>query len=561
MERANPLVLIAGSLGIFLLFAGPGFFMDGVYLAKHEGDAVHFLDIVLRMAAGQVPHLDFMTPIGGLAFQPVVWFMGPGTGVGHAFTYAQMAVLAALMPAVLWVGISRLTTLQGLGFALIISVLVVAYVHGEAEPTLSLSMHYNRWSWAVAFIAVALAVLPPREISVPVIDGAIIGLALAILGLTKVTYAIALVIPLLVAVGQRREWSAIVSGFVAGLALFGVYTAIYGVNYWIGYIHDLAVVANSEVRSIPGRPLPDVLGGPAFLGATIAAYASVIALRQAGVKREGLSLFLLAPAFFYVTYQNFGNDPQWLYLLVILLLALTPTAEVRNGLGWDMRRVLTIMAVVCAALAAPSFFNLAYSPFRHLNTPHEDYTPLIPGGTLNSDIYTTSDRAYAAAYTWDMLTPESPFATYAERLEKPVPEDPEEAEAAAAAAAMRDTKVTILGEALPDCELADGLIAYFDAVAQGLEDAGYAGRRILMADLFSTINWVYGDFPPLRRGAPWSYGTAAGLENAEYLLVPLCPMHKPSRKLIVEDVLAQPEYTLTFETRTPLFNLYRVSGP
>jgi hypothetical protein len=158
-----------------------------------------------------------------------------------------------------------------------------------------------------------------------------------------------------------------------------------------------------------------------------------------------------------------------------------------------------------------------------------------------------------------MLVPGSPFASYADMFSAP-PEDASDKAASEEHAAI-DKPLTILGETFPRCSLSDGLVAYFDAVAKELEAAGYGGKRVLQADLFSTVQWVYGNFPPLKGGAPWSYGTDAGLKDAEYFLVPFCPLHPPARKLITEAVLAHKDYTLTYETRTPLFVLYRVTGP
>jgi len=562
MERANPFVLIVGLLAMYLVFAGPGWFMTGVYLAKHEGDAVHLLDIVMRMAAGEVPHVDFMTPIGGMAFWPIVWFMGPHTGAGHAFVYAQMAVLAALLPAIFWIGVTRLSTWQALGFGLAVTVLVVAFVHGESEPTLALSMHYNRWAWAVAFVAIAIAILPPRELSIPLIDGALIGIAMALLVLTKVTYVVGFAPAVLVALIGRRDWTALVSAVVVGLATLALFTLPYGLHYWAAYVNDVLSVARSDVRPNPGRSFGLTLSGPAYLGASIVVLLSVVALRRAQQMQAGLILLLLVPGFFYVTYQNFGNDPQWLYLLPVLLFALRPESEHRDASGLEMRHAVTILSVVSMALAAPSFFNLAYSPFRHLSADKSRYSALIPGDRLNSDIYTTTVRAYGVKERWNMLEKaDSPFASFKSLFDKAREDAEQQAEDKDPRKQKGlDDPVQILGETFPNCDVSDGLMGYFDAVAKELEKAGYAGKRVLNADIFSTINWVYGDFPPLEGGAPWSYGSAAGLQNAEYFLVPFCPLHPPTRKLIVDAVLAEPQYTLTYETRTPLFVLYRVTG-
>ena len=64
--------------------------------------------------------------------------------------------------------------------------------------------------------------------------------------------------------------------------------------------------------------------------------------------------------------------------------------------------------------------------------------------------------------------------------------------------------------------------AWFVAVAEDLEARGFAGSKIFIADVFSTL-WLFGDFEPLKNGAPWYYGGLPGFEDADYLLIPLCP--------------------------------------
>ena len=102
----------------------------------------------------------------------------------------------------------------------------------------------------------------------------------------------------------------------------------------------MLTVAGSEVRAAPGEPLSAIMGAPAYLGGSLTAIAGVIFLRQGKVKTGGLILLLLIPGFFYVTYQNFGNDPQWLLLLAVLLLALRDQSDddcQDKGNEWDSR--------------------------------------------------------------------------------------------------------------------------------------------------------------------------------------------------------------------------------
>ena len=541
MERANPIALIFALFAMLVLFGGAGWLKDGIYLAKHEGDALHFHEIVLRMAQGQRPHLDFMTPIGAMAFKPIVWFIDADTGPGRALVLAQVMILLALFPVVWWIGVTRLTTIQAVCLGLVTTVLVTAFVHGEPEPTLSVSMHYNRWAWAVASLVIATAILPASDLHVPAVDGAIIGVGLALILLTKVTYAAGFGPAVLVALIIRREWMALAAAVLCGLAALGLYTAVNGVPYWLAYLQDILAVTGSENRSFPSLSVREVIAAPAYLGGSLILLASVIFLRQARRSGAGLILLLLAPGFIFVTYQNFGNDPQWLYFLPILLFALRPGGEVYNGLGWDMRKAITLAAVIAMALAAPSFLNLVYSPFRHLSADTAKYKPLLRDDPVLGDVYTITARAYAAGHARTVTHPGAPMEAYAVELDEP----------------RKPTEIA--GEILPICELTSGLVAYIDVIAKDLEAAGFGGSSVMVADVFSTIYWLYGDFKALHRGAPWSYGTAAGLEDADYFLVPFCPLHPHTQLQIVDAVQDRPEFTLTEIRRTRLYILFRVS--
>ncbi|MCB2159989.1 MAG: hypothetical protein KDD95_17150, partial [Rhodobacteraceae bacterium] len=59
--------LSAFALIVIAVLGGVALAKGGFYLGMHEGDAIHLAEIVLRMADGQWPHLDFMTPLGVLS--------------------------------------------------------------------------------------------------------------------------------------------------------------------------------------------------------------------------------------------------------------------------------------------------------------------------------------------------------------------------------------------------------------------------------------------------------------------------------------------------------------
>ncbi|MEO1550066.1 MAG: hypothetical protein AAFR93_06495 [Pseudomonadota bacterium] len=53
-------------------------------------------------------------------------------------------------------------------------------VHGGDEPSVSVSMYYNRWAWTLAFSLWILLFLPARPgYRAPLVDGLVLGLGFA----------------------------------------------------------------------------------------------------------------------------------------------------------------------------------------------------------------------------------------------------------------------------------------------------------------------------------------------------------------------------------------------
>lgn len=539
MSRPNPTILFGFFVAVIVAICGVSLLKGGLYIGKHEGDTLHMLEIIFRMAAGEWPHLDFVTPIGALAAAPVVLFVKLGFGVGKAFILAQTLVAVVLLGPLWWAAWSRLPGYLPYLFGLFALVLTTALVHGEAQPSLSLSMHYNRWAWAISFVAITLAILPAQGTPRPVLDGVIVGLAMAALLMLKVTYFAAFALPVALGLVLRGSARALVVALLTGAAMAAVITLSAGAGFWLAYLGDLLTVAGSEIRSAPSAELNVVIAAPAYIGASLVLILGVMWLRQADRGVGGLILLLLVPGFFYVTYQNFANDPQWLLLLGVLLLAMVPAGPVRNGFGWDMRTALVLTATAALTLAAPSFLNLVYSPFRHFAVDVKTYSPLLPKSGIHTDLQTTTVRATRVMAMLPLDGPGAPFA----------PDAPP---------AEADEPLTFRGETLTECEVNLGLPAYFDAIVSDLDRAGLAqGKRLLAADLFSS-HWLFGPLEPLQGGAPWYYGGLPGFDSADYLLVPLCPIIPQVRRMILEAIEAA-DVALDEIRRTPLYILYEKS--
>lgn len=544
--RAAAVKPLAGGLAVFaVVLAVAPFWAGGLFVTQHEGDTLHLADLVLRMAEkGQMPHRDFMTPLGIAGLWPIAAFVQAGLGFGHAFLAAQAAVAALLFLPILRAAQSRFPGGLAWIFGAYVLGMVLALVHGETMPMFSVSMHYNRWAWAMAYVAVALAVLEPLGPRRVRLDGALIGALMAGLGLVKVTYVVALAPVLVVALLVRRDLRTLGVAVLSGLLVLAGVTALLGPGFWVGYSRDLLTVAGSATRAAPGDPLVGVLAAPEHIAATLVALATVIFLRQSGRRAEGLALLWLVPAFAYVAYQNYGNDPQWLVLVGLIALALRPEGRIVNGFGWPMREALLATGVAALALATGPMVNLVTSPLRHAFAASSESVPLLSARPQEADLRVIAARVYPVDYKLAADTPGQPYAAYADRGDS----------------AEQPRKPAMLnGETLPECEMMMGYVAWFETLAADLTQAGYARSRVLVADLFSAL-WLYGPFEPIKGAAPWYYGGTPGIEAADHVLVPLCPTGETRRNEIVT-ALAEAGWRLVEERRTATYILLRPERP
>lgn len=538
MQQDHNRGLIPFIFAVALVLFGTCLAKGGFYIGKHEGDTMQLAEIVLRIARGEWPHLDFMTPIGYLAMAPIAWFVRAGAGMGHAIFYGQMLVAMVLLLPAAWVVRSRIDGVAprvvGYAYGAFVMVLCLALVHGEAQISPSISMHYNRWAWAITYVIVTLVLLAPRGAPRPWLDGMIIGAGMAALVLIKATYFAALAPGVIIALLARRSWKTMAFALLAGLAVALVITLAAGVEFWFAYLADLRTVAGSEVRPQPGESFLGVAGNPAYFGGSLALVAVVIFLRQAGRMTEGMVLLFLVPAFIYITYQNYGNDPQWLPLLAMFAFVLRPESGETNSLGWDLRQALTITAAMAIAFGLPSAANLTFSPFRHYGLHFDKPRPILSRLVQHSDLVSEQSRLYGVLESHAGDEDGMPYARYKDLNGR------------------KDVAV-LNGQVLAYCEQQSGMAAWFEAASDDLMAAGYTGKRIVAADLFSAF-WMYGEFEPVRRAAPWYYGGLSGLENADYILVPTCPTSNKVRAQVLK-ALNDGGYQLTVVHTSPLYLL------
>ena len=508
----------------WLILTGALLLPGGLVLNTHGGDALHVLDILERLSRGEAAHRDFLTPIGQGAFAPIAALRAAGLDTGQAFLTAQALLGAAVGAATLCLAGTRLPWPVAAALAALSLILTLAMVHGESRAALSISMHYNRWCWALSFTALMAALFPPRHHKTALLDGTLIGLSMAGIALIKLTYFAAfapIVVLALILTGQHR---ALVTALLTGIGCALLLTLWLGFDYWQAYLGDVLFVAQSAIRAQPGADILALLTGPSDLVPTVLGLTAVILLRQFGLKTEGLLLLAVLVAGTYVTWQNYANDPLHLGFAA---LCLGVWAHRRTE---GQRLSLALIAAGFAATIAPSYVNLAASPFRMAALDRAGLVPLVIGSARHQDILVTPDTANNGRQIHIETAGHLSFYGHS-------PDEP----------------LRFQGSDLPNCtSVPTG--NYFASLAADLAARDLAqGQPVFIADIINPL-WLFGDHPPLQGGAPWYYGGLRGLENAEFILFPVCPNSPGTRIEIVGEMADMP---LVAVARTPLYTLYR----
>jgi hypothetical protein len=466
----------------------------------------------------------------------MVWFVEAGLSLGHAFIFGQILFGLAVAGPLLWAAVTRLSAPLAYGFALSVVALLTSVSHGQSGSIVAISMHYNRWAWAVAFVACVIAFVPPKRIERPLVDGVILALAMAALAYLKVTYLVAFAPLVFVVLLLRRDMTRLAVAVVSGLVLAVLIVAIAGLPSVMAYIGDIQSIRGTGVRASPGLDFSDLLISPPYFVGIAAALAGVFLLRGAGARSEGLAILLLIPASVFVTWQNFGNDPVWLILLATLLGAFRPRRKPRVPASEDPSVGIAAAAFAAAVLAVPMVQTHAVSGMRMLTLDGSRYTELVPGRGGLEDLYMPALPADLVRGRSNLTDPGAAYAALGGRVPDHAP-------------------VSFLGEVLPTCQIVTGLRSAMSEIAQSLREDE---QPVFVADLVS-VHWLFGDGKTIPGGAPWTYGTLSGLENARHILVPLCAIDVNARNVILER-LEEEGPALSITRRTEQYLLYTKGG-
>ena len=530
-DKANwitslPVVLLA----VLLVQAALLLFPGHLAITGHEVDVLHATEAAFRLSMGQEQHKDFLTPLGILAFSPIAFFLELGFGIATANLLANLTVGAFFVPFLVWIGRRRLPGKMGHLYGILTIVMITAVVYGGDQATVSMSMYYNRWGWAAVFVIVVVLLLPDRGASPRrIMDGAIVGLMLGYLLLLKATFFVGLAPAVALVYLIDRDWRQLSACAYTGFAVCVAATLLFGgVEFWRLYLLDLLFVSSSDVRPWPGKEFTELLALPAYLPGTMCLLAAIVGLRKSVFSHEGLILFLLSPGLAYITYQNWGNDAKWLFPLAIACFVWSKSIGPKKIYGWEGQSYFLVIGFVSAALIAPSFINMASSPIRNLVAPEKNFVSVLHD-PKHQGLVIERNRSFVADATVTV-----------DGVEETMPVDED----------FEPTKKMVLGEfEFSRCALKTGYYGLMQMIADDLVTAGYSNAKLAYVDVANPLPLL----APLRRleyVSPWYYGGTRDVENADYLVVPKCPISEPTFRAYL-DALNGSETAWTLQETRP----------
>ena len=506
-----------------------------IVITSLEGDLMHTLSASQRMAEGELPHLDFMTPLGILAFAPIAMFLSFGFFLGKSIILSSMTLAIILLPVIWWIGVSRLGKAQAVYFGALVLVLLMAVTFGNGSSFTVLALHYNRWAWALAFVVLGAVLFPPRfDIGERWMAPLVIGGGMAALAMLKVTFFAVMAPAILIILLAQKQVATALRSVIFGALIGVVLVAYLGADYFAAYFENLlSVTLARSGRSAPWESFTTVLTSPKTLSGTVVLLGAILVFRKSGMMLPGLVMLLLSPVFVYITYQNWGNDPKWMLLVVLYLWVNLPKAGETTLLNLPARQSILALILIGGTSIFPTAISLLWSPLRAFTTDRSNYVrienPPMAADILVAERLLSNVVMRRAVEGTPNLLP----------LREPV---------------------EINGTVFPDCQTTSTTLPMAAAMAAELEALGAVrGQPVLAADSLDII-WLFGDITRVAGAAPWYYSDDAGLENAAFLLVPLCPLDQDKRREMVRQFQAA-KYGLSEVYRSNLMVLYEVAKP
>ncbi|KMY66552.1 hypothetical protein AAU61_15535 [Desulfocarbo indianensis] len=206
------------------------------------------MDGAYRLTQGQLPHLDFITPIG-------LWgYVLPFLGLKITGSYTLMLPLTDLIFMAIALGLclaaawQRLGTLSGLLLVTYVWLVSAAPLNaGDTANYISYSMFYNRYGWALLLVVFTLYIDPQSTDKKKALSDVCVGaIALVMLLYLKVSY-FAVVLAFLAMLCLKSKYHRKVAFYcflILAVCVISLELIMPGLN--LAYFHDLRLALQSS---------------------------------------------------------------------------------------------------------------------------------------------------------------------------------------------------------------------------------------------------------------------------------------------------------------------------
>lgn len=366
------------TLLILTALATPGIWYDAT---TYLGDLWTAFDAVQKTQQGLLSSTDYYSPIGpaqGWIYQASLWLHPPSA---RTIVLANALVAALTLMLALFLLRNRASPLT-VALVGIISVTTALTPRDIDLPGLQSSFlaPYNRWCWALLMPVAMRAAVPIIKRDVP--GTLILGATIALLLLLKVTYGVAALGILVVAIAlQPRQWKE------GAIAFAACATTLIAVELLTGgqiraYLNDLAAAAHMSANGwLPGKLLYELISfALAGIGSLIVMLAAVrregehpLSVLRNGHWRAAMIAAATGGAGLIVLMQNHYNNEATTLLLMPLIVAEWSGLLVRRcepGALWHRggEWIALLLLVVLARPAVDAGMVLA-QPLQLLRNP------------------------------------------------------------------------------------------------------------------------------------------------------------------------------------------------
>ncbi len=345
-------------------------------------DSFVFFDGIHRIAHGQMPHVDFSTPVGALAY----WL--PYLGFTIVGGYAGAIEVASLLLAAIVVSFAALLLWQRAASAMALLILattaciiVVPLAPGWIPQEVSHAMHYNRWSWGVILTLFLLGLPPAPDTKPGLVRGLIVAMLLSALFFIKITYfAIGSVyLLLLLSYADVRRRDAIVA--ITGVGLILTVCVVATGSMLFHYFSDIAQALAVDVAVRDSYLTIAMTNRHSLILLILAIYAAVL---KANLRwQDFLIVGYIGASGLAIVDQNF----QFTFI-VSLPAAFALLAAPRNPTNDAIRLGDSVIIAVCLVMLLPFAVDWARVTLRHMVPPSAgEFTTLDVPGFENFYVY------------------------------------------------------------------------------------------------------------------------------------------------------------------------------